>query len=389
MKKQTVNDLDIAGKKVLLRVDYNVPLLNGKITDDFRIKASLPTIQFLLEHKCAVILASHLGRPDGKPNPEFSLSQVAPAASRLIGRKVEFVPDIVGARAQAAAKALLPGEIILLENLRFDPREESNDQEFAKELAALAQDYVDDAFAAIHRAHASIVGVTEYLPSAAGLLVQKEVDGITSALDNPKRPLVGMIGGAKVSDKIAVIDNLLAKVDTLVIGGAMANTFLAAKDISVGKSVYEPDQTKTAKKYLSSEKIILPTDAVAATSIKPPAGAHALGSIDQLKPEELIVDIGEKSVDLVCKQIRSAGTVIWNGPFGLTEYKEFAGGSLKLAKCLAESDAVSVIGGGDTAQFIDDAGMHDSFDLVSTGGGAALELMAGKTLPGVEALLDK
>lgn len=389
MNKQTVRDIDLAGKKVLLRVDYNVPLDGGRVRDDFRVKASLPTLEYLLEQKCSIVLVSHLGRPEGKADPRFSLKPVAEILSSLLGKPVEFVPDTVGDQAKSAANSLLPGGVILLENLRFDPREEAGDPEFAAALATLADIYVDDAFAAIHRSHASITGVAKLLPAVSGLLVEKEVTGITEALENPRRPLVGMIGGAKVSDKIEVIDNLLERVDTLIIGGAMANTFIAAQGHDVGKSVYEPDQAETAKRIMQSDKIVLPIEMIAAASIDPPTGVHEIHSIDQLKSDELITDVGKHSVNLLCQKIMSAGTVIWNGPFGLTEFKEFATGSLELAKCLAQSKAVSIIGGGDTAEFIDAAGLHDKFDLVSTGGGAALELMAGKTLPGIEALLDK
>lgn len=389
MNKQTVRDIDLAGKKVLLRVDYNVPLDGGRVRDDFRVKASLPTLEYLLEQKCSIVLVSHLGRPEGKADPRFSLKPVAEILSSLLGKPVEFVPDTVGDQAKSAANSLLPGGVILLENLRFDPREEAGDPEFAAALATLADIYVDDAFAAIHRSHASITGVAKLLPAVSGLLVEKEVTGITEALENPRRPLVGMIGGAKVSDKIEVIDNLLERVDTLIIGGAMANTFIAAQGHDVGKSVYEPDQAETAKRIMQSDKIVLPIEMIAAASIDPPTGVHEIHSIDQLKSDELITDVGKHSVNLFCQKIMSAGTVIWNGPFGLTEFKEFATGSLELAKCLAQSKAVSIIGGGDTAEFIDAAGLHDKFDLVSTGGGAALELMAGKTLPGIEALLDK
>lgn len=391
MNKKTIRDYEITGKKVLLRVDYNVPIENGAIRDDFRIKASLPTLEYLLEQKCALILISHLGRPDGKPDPKFSLRPAAEALSKLVGKPVKFIDSVSGEQAKQAASGTMPGELTMLENLRFDPREESNDPQFARYLASLADVYVDDAFAVIHRAHASTSGVPKFLPALSGLLVEKEVTGITSALENPKRPFVAMIGGAKVSDKIEVLDNLLKKVDTLVIGGAMANTFFAAKGINVGKSVYEPEQVATAKQIMDTTdvELMLPTDVVAAKSIDPPADIRAINTVKDLGTDELIVDLGKQSIKKLCGKITEAGTVIWNGPFGLTEIAEFASGSLELARCLAESKAASVIGGGDTADFIDSAGLHEKFDLVSTGGGAALELMAGKKLPGVEALLDK
>lgn len=391
MTKKTVRELDVAGKKILLRVDYNVPLENGQVRDDFRITASLPTINYLLEQNCALILASHLGRPEGKVNPELSLAPTAETLADLLERDVAFVPDIVGEKAQAAAADLEGGQLILLENLRFDEREEKNDAEFAKQLASMAEVFVDDAFAAIHRAHASIVGVAKLLPAVAGLLVEKEVDTITEALESPSRPLLAMIGGAKVSDKIELLNNLIKKVDTLVIGGAMANTFLAAQGVKIGRSVYEPGQTATAKRILDTAKIrlVLPADAVVAEEIRPPTAVRSAPSLDMVGKGDFIADIGPQTIEQVGGLIMDAGTVIWNGPFGLAEIPEFANGSLALARCLADSKAKSVIGGGDTAEFIDSAGLHEKFDLVSTGGGAALELMAGKKLPGVEALLDK
>lgn len=391
MDKQTVRDLDLSGKRVLLRVDYNVPIENGQIKDTLRIRASFATINYLLDQNCSIVLISHLGRPEGKPNPEFSLEPVASEAAKLLGHPIKFIDDVVGATALDAATNIQPKEIILLQNLRFDPREEANDPEFAKALASLGQVFVDDAFAAIHRAHASTVGVTKLLPAVSGLLVEKEVTTISAAMNDPKHPFVGMIGGAKVSDKIEVINNLLKKVDTLIIGGAMANTFFAAQGKPMGKSIYEPDQVKTAAAILKEAKteILLPSDVVAASNLRPPKDVHALRSADDVQPTDIIADLGSESVELICQRLMDAGTVIWNGPFGLTEIPEFAKGSLELANCLAESDAKSIIGGGDTAEFIDAANLHDKFDLVSTGGGAALELMAGKPLPGLEALLDK
>ncbi len=391
MRKATVRDYNLAGKKVLLRVDYNVPIENGQVKDSLRIRASFGTINYLLDQNCSIVLISHLGRPDGKPNQEFSLAPVAVEAAKLLGHPIKFIPGTIGDQAKQAAQDLQPKEIILLENLRFDPREEKNDPEFAKELASLGEVFVDDAFAVIHRAHASTVGVTKFLPALCGLLVEKEVTTITEALENPKRPLLAMIGGAKISDKIEFLDRLLSKVDMMVIGGAMANTFLAAKGSPIGKSIYEPDQVGAAKKILEESKVdlVLPIDVVVADNLRPPKNVRTLRSVAEVSANDIIADLGPESVETTCQKLMEAGTVIWNGPFGLTEIPEFAKASLELAHCLGDSEAKTIIGGGDTAEFIDAANLHDKFDLVSTGGGAALELMAGKELPGLEALLDK
>lgn len=393
MNKKTIRDIDLSGKTVLVRVDYNVPIKDGKVGDPLRIKASFDTINFLLEQKCKIVLMSHLGRPDGKVDLKYSLEPVAKKAAQLLDHPIAFIDDCVGSRVEETAAALKPGQILLLENLRFHPAEEANDPSFAKQLASLGEVYVDDAFAAIHRAHASTVGVTKYLPAVSGLLVEREVNTITAALVSPKRPLVAVVGGAKVSDKIAVLSNLLGHVEVLIIGGAMANTFLAAEGYNIGKSRFEPDQIETAQR-ISREAadggvdLVLPVDVVVTHKIDPTSSGRNAGLME-VEDNDIIVDIGTRTIERVGPPIHLAATVIWNGPLGITEIPAFANGSIQLAKSVMDSQATSIIGGGDTAGFIDDAGWHDKFDFISTGGGASLELMAGKPLPGVDALLDK
>jgi phosphoglycerate kinase len=389
MKLKTVHDLNLKNKKVLLRVDYNVPIAHGVVGDPLRIEGSFDTIRYLLDQNCALVLCSHLGRPDGKVVPELSLAPVAKKASAMLGKPITFIPETVGPQATAAAKSLQGGEIILLENLRFNPEEEANDPGFARQLAELAEVFVDDAFAAIHRAHASTVGVTELLPSAAGLLVDKEVETITGALQKPKKPLVAVVAGAKVSTKISVLNNLLKYVDRLVIGGAMANTFLAARDVKVGKSKFEPDYTDQAKEIMGAAKeqqveLVLPDDVVVAKSVE--KGPGHLVHVDEVADDDFIVDLGPGTVARVLNPLDFHGTVIWNGPLGITEVPEFAHNSILLADNIIESGADCIIGGGDTAAFVDEAGLHDKFTWVSTGGGASLELMAGNELPGLKVL---
>lgn len=389
MKFRTVRDLNLKRKRVLVRVDYNVPISGGIVGDPLRIEASFETIEYLLGKGCSLVLCSHLGRPDGKVIPALSLEPVAKKASQMLGRPIRFVKNCVGPEAEDAVKALQPGEIILLENLRFHAEEEANDPEFAKALSNLGEGFVDDAFAAIHRAHASTVGVTKHLPSAAGFLVDKEVRHITNALAHPKKPLVAVIAGAKVSTKIEVLDNLLKYVDRLMIGGAMANTFLAALGHPIGKSKYEKDFMDEAKIILVNAKrmgvdIILPDDVVVADSLD--KGPGRVVGIDEVKKSEYIVDLGPKTVARTLNPLDFHGTVIWNGPLGITEVPEFAHQSKLLAENIIESGAGSLIGGGDTAAFIDGSGLHDKFGWVSTGGGASLELMAGRELPGLKAL---
>lgn len=389
MSLKTVRDLKVKKKTVLVRVDYNVPLSSGIVGDPLRIQASFETIHYLLERRCKIILISHLGRPKGKPDPELSLAPVARKASELLGHPITFVPDCVGPQAQAAARDLGEGEIILLENLRFHKEEEANDPAFAKQLSDLAEVYVDDAFAAIHRAHASTVGVTADLPSAAGFLVEKEVSTIVGAYQHPVKPLVAVIGGAKVSTKIEVLDNLIKHANKLVIGGAMANTFLAALGHPIGKSLVEPefyDEVKRIMKDAEQEgvEVILPEDVIVAKSKD--AGPGHVVDVDGVGKSDLIVDLGPKTVSHMLNPFEFHGSVIWNGPLGVTEVPDFAHGSRLLADNIIESGAKSIIGGGDTAAFVDDAGLHDKFTWVSTGGGASLELMAGGELPGLKVL---
>lgn len=378
------------GKRVLVRVDYNVPIKNGAVDDTLRITASFETINYLLERGAKIILVSHLGRPEGKPATEFSLAPVAVKAAELLGKPIGFVKDCVGPEAEVAANALQSGEIILLENLRFHQQEEANDPAFAAQLAALAEVYVDDAFACVHRAHASISGVAALLPSGAGFLVEREVQTITEALEDPKRPLLAVIGGAKLETKVELLDNLLPKVDAALIGGEMANTMLAALGTNIGASKYEPAEKGLAAKVIDDatrlgKELILPSDVVVATQVSEAADAKLIDTM-RVGAGEMIVDIGPASVDTALEKIKGGGTVIWNGPLGITEIAKFAEGSLRLAKGIIASGATSIIGGGDTADFIDKAGLHDKFTFVSTGGGASLELMSGKTLPGLKVL---
>ncbi len=393
MTKKTLRDIAVTGKTVLVRVDFNLPMANGKIEDVLRIHQTLPTLRYLLERKARIILVSHLGRPEGRPDPKLSLAPVAKAAARVIGRPVKFVPECVGPKVEAAAKAMKPGAIILLENVRFHPQEETNDPGFAKQLASLADVYVDDAFANIHRAHASMVAVTKYLPAVAGFLVEQEVDTITEALHHPQRPLLAVIGGAKVSTKVEVLDNLIKKVDILLIGGAMANTFLAAQGNEIGRSLCEKDQFDTVEGITARAAeigidLVLPVDVVVTDHLGADARGQVVNVID-VKRHDIIADVGPKTIKRATQPLELAGTVIWNGPLGITEIPAFAKGSVQLAHEIIRLGAKSLIGGGDTAAFVDAAGLHDKFDFVSTGGGASLDLMAGKKLPGLEALQPK
>jgi phosphoglycerate kinase len=392
MKLRTVRDLDVKGKLVFVRVDYNVPIENGEVSDTLRITASFETIKYLLDQGCRLVLASHLGRPDGKADPKLSLAPVAAKASALLGQEIKFVSDCIGVEAEKAAKALAPGQIILLENLRFHAGEEANDPEFAAKLAALAEAYVDDAFACVHRAHASIVGITTHMPSAAGFLVENEVQQLSQAIENPKRPLLAVIGGAKLETKVELLDNLLSKVDEVLIGGEMANTMLAALGTPIGHSKYEPEEKGLARKVLDDaeqqdKEIMLPTDVIVADEISAKATARTIDAA-QVAATDYIVDIGPRTVDTALAKLDDGGTVIWNGPLGITEIEQFSAGSLRLAKGIIASGATSIIGGGDTVDFIDAAGLHDKFSFVSTGGGASLELMSGKQLPGLKVLTD-
>lgn len=393
MDKKTVRDLDVAGKKVLVRVDFNVPLNDkGEITDDTRITASLPTIQYLLEQKAAVILMAHLGRPKGQVKPELSLAPVAKHLGKLLGKKILFAPDCVGEAAQAAASKLKPGHILLLENLRFHKEEEKNDMEFAEKLASLADLYVNDGFGVSHRAHASVEGVTHFLPAAAGFLLEKEIQYVGQAVTNPLHPFVAIIGGAKVSDKIGVISNLLDKVDTLLIGGGMANTFLAAQGHKMGKSLVEEDKLDLAKELLAKAKknkvnMLLPTDLVMAAAFAPDA-EHVTEKVKNLNQAYMALDIGAETSKAYAEALADAKMIVWNGPMGVFEMDAFCKGTEAVAKAVAKSRATSIVGGGDSVAAIEKLGLAKRITHISTGGGASLEYLEGKVLPGVAALDD-
>lgn len=393
MDKKTVRDLDVDGKKVLVRVDFNVPLNDkGEITDDTRITASLPTIQYLLEQKAAVILMAHLGRPKGQVKPELSLAPVAKHLGKLLGKKILFAPDCVGEAAQAAASKLKPGHILLLENLRFHKEEEKNDMEFAEKLASLADLYVNDGFGVSHRAHASVEGVTHFLPAAAGFLLEKEIQYVGQAVTNPLHPFVAIIGGAKVSDKIGVISNLLDKVDTLLIGGGMANTFLAAQGYKMGKSLVEEDKLDLAKELLAKAKknkvnMLLPTDLVMAAAFAPDA-EHVTEKVKNLNQAYMALDIGAETSKAYAEALADAKMIVWNGPMGVFEMDAFCKGTEAVARAVAKSRATSIVGGGDSVAAIEKLGLAKRITHISTGGGASLEYLEGKVLPGVAALDD-
>jgi len=388
--KKTVRDISVKGKRVLVRVDFNVPLENGEVVDDTRIRAVLPTIRYLLDRGAAVILMSHLGRPKGLVQEDLRLDPVGRRLSELLGQEVAKVDDCVGPEVERATKSLQPGQVLLLENLRFHPQEEENDQGFARQLASLADVYVNDAFGTAHRAHASTTGVTEYLPSVAGLLMERELQMLGDALANPTRPFVAVLGGAKVSDKIGVIRNLLSKVDLLLVGGGMANTFLKAQGHQVGESLVEDDSLALAKDILAQAggKLVLPVDVVVADAFADDANTQTVG-VQQVPPGWRILDIGPRTVGLFEDRLRSAGTVVWNGPMGVFEFPRFAAGTTALASSLASAPATTIVGGGDSIAALQQAGLAEKMTHVSTGGGASLEFLEGKVLPGVEALEDR
>ena len=391
MTKKTVRDIDLHGKKVLIRVDFNVPMQGGVVTDDKRIKAALPTIQYVLDQGAALILMSHLGRPKGTGfDPEFSLKPAAEALSKLLGRPVQMAPDCVGPEVEAMAKALKPGDVLMLENTRFHKEEEKNDLEFAKKLASLGDVYVNDAFGSAHRAHASTEGVTHYLPAVSGFLMQQELEFLGRATQNPEHPYVAILGGAKISDKIGVIENLLTKCDSLLIGGGMANTFLAAKGYNMQDSLVEPDAIATAKDILSKsgDRLLLPDDAVIADKFDAEAQSQ-LVEADKVPAGWRIMDIGPKTIAEYSAAIKGARLVVWNGPMGVFEMPKFAEGTFAIAHAVADSGAISIIGGGDSASAVKKAGVAKKMTHVSTGGGASLEFLEGKPLPGVVALNDK
>ena len=391
--KKTIEDIDVAGKRVLVRCDFNVPLKDGVITSDKRIVGALPTIQYLLAHHAKVILCSHMGKPKGEVNMKYTLAPVAARLSELLGQKVELAADTVGADAKAKVAALKEGQAVLLENTRFDKREEANDPEFAKELASLADIFVNDAFGAAHRAHASTAGVAAYLPAVCGYLIQKEITVMGKALADPVRPFVAILGGAKVSDKIGVINNLIEKVDTLIIGGGMAYTFFAAMGNSVGTSICENDKIELAKEMMAKARekgvnFILPVDNVVGRSYSEDAIFMSIYS-DSIPDGWMGLDIGPVSQELFAKSIQGAGTVVWNGPMGVSEWKNFAAGTNAVASAVADSGSISIIGGGDSAAAIEKLGFADKMTHISTGGGASLEFLEGLELPGIACLLDK
>lgn len=389
-KKKMITDLDVRNKRVLVRVDFNVPLKDGVIKDDTRIQAAIPTIQYLLDHHAAVILASHLGRPKGSPVAEYSLKPVADYLGTLLKAPVKFAEDCIGDQARAAVKDLKTGEVLVLENTRFHAGEEKNDPAMAKALADLADLFVNDAFGSAHRAHASTAGVAEYIPAAAGFLMQKEIEYLGNAIDDPKRPFVAILGGAKVSDKIGVIENLLKKADKILIGGGMANTFLAAQGYEMADSLVEKDALDQARDLITkgSGKLLLPVDLVIADAFEDTAEQKVVG-LGNLPSGWRALDIGPETVSAFAKEIEKAGTIVWNGPMGVFEMPSFAKGTFAIAKVVAESKAISVIGGGDSVSAINQSGLADKITHISTGGGASLEMLEGLELPGLAVLADK
>ena len=394
MNKKTVKDIDLKGKKVFVRCDFNVPMdENQNITDNTRIKAALPTIKYLLEQNCKIILASHLGRPKGEVKPEFSLKPVAKELSKLLGKDVIMANDVIGEDATSKAENLKEGEIMLLENVRFHREETDTDPEFAKKLASMAEIFVNDAFGTAHRAHASTTGIADYIPGVAGFLIEKELKFLGNAINNPERPFVAILGGAKVSDKIGVIDSLLDKVDTLMIGGGMAYTFFKAQGYNVGNSLCEVEKTDLAldameKAKAKGVKLLLPIDTKIGKEFKPDTESKTV-AWTEIPDEWEGFDIGEKTIEMFKNELQSAKTVIWNGPLGLFEFDQFAIGTNEIAKTLADLDATTIIGGGDSAAAVTKAGLADKMTHISTGGGASLEFLEGKKLPGIECLQDK
>lgn len=393
--KKSVLDAAVSGKKVLLRCDFNVPQNKetGEITSDKRIKAALPTIKYLLDNGAAVIACSHLGKPKGEWKPKLSLAPVAEHLSKLLDRPVIFANDIIGEDAKAKAAALKPGEIMLLQNLRYDIREEKNDPEFAKELASLADIYISDAFGTVHRAHASTAGVAAYLPAYAGLLVLKELSVMGKALEEPARPFVAVLGGAKVSDKIGVINNLLSKADTIIIGGGMAYTFIKAMGYEIGKSLLEEDKLDYARSMIEKAKeknvkLLLPVDTAVGSEFAPDCERKVV-KVSEIPADWMGMDIGPETIKLFSDAVKSAATVVWNGPMGVFEFDAFAQGTEAMAKALAESGAVTIVGGGDSAAAVEKLGYADKMTHISTGGGASLEFLEGLELPGVACLMNK
>ncbi len=391
--KKSVEDIDVRGKKVLVRCDFNVPLKDGVITDENRITGALPTIKYLIDHEAKVILCSHLGRPKGEFNMKYSLAPVAKRLSERLGKEVPLAADVVGEDAQAKAAALKNGDVMLLENVRFHAEEEKNDPEFSKKLASLAEIFVNDAFGTAHRAHSSTAGVADYLPAVCGYLIQKEISVMGKALEDPVRPFVAILGGAKVSDKIGVINNLIDKVDMLIIGGGMAYTFFRALGSSIGTSICENDKIDLAlslikKAHEKGVSFLLPVDNIIGREYKEDTTFMRIYS-DSIPDGWMGLDIGEKTQELFAKSLIGAGTIVWNGPMGVSEWENFASGTRTVAKAVAESGAISIIGGGDSAAAIEQLGYADKMTHVSTGGGASLEFLEGRELPGIACLLDK
>ena len=391
--KKTVEDIDVKGKKVLVRCDFNVPLADGVITDDKRIRESVKTLKYLLDNGAAVIACSHLGRPKGEFNMKYSLAPVAARLSQLLGMDVIMASDVIGEDAKAKAAALKPGQIMLLENVRFHKEEEKNDPAFAKELASMADIYVNDAFGTAPGAHASTAGVADYLPAVCGYLIQKEISIMGKALEDPKRPFVAILGGAKVSDKIGVIENLIDKVDTLIIGGGMAYTFMRSMGNSIGTSICEEDKLDLAREMMAKARakgvnFIIPVDNIVGREYKPDTPFMRIYS-DAIPDGWMGLDIGPTTQELFSKSLIGAGTVVWNGPMGVSEWDNFASGTIAVAKAVAESGAISIIGGGDSAAAVEKLGFADKMTHISTGGGASLEFLEGLSLPGIACLNDK
>lgn len=390
MNKKTVRDIDLKGKRVLMRVDFNVPMQAGKVSDDTRIRASLPTIKYVLDHGASLLLMSHLGRPKAGPDPAFSLKAASQVLAGLLGKSVKMAPDCVGPEVEKMARALKPGEVLMLENTRFHAGEEKNDLDLAKQLAALGDVYVNDAFGSAHRAHSSTEGVTRFLPAVSGLLMEQELEYLGRATSNPEHPYIVILGGAKISDKIAVIENLLTKCDRLIIGGGMANTFLAAKGYPMQDSLVEAASVETAKSIMSraGSKLLLPVDAIIADKFEPGANSRFC-DVDKVPAGWRVMDIGSKSIELFKTALQGAKLIVWNGPMGVFEMPKFAEGTFAIARLLASSGATTVIGGGDSASAVNKAGVAQQMTHISTGGGASLEFLEGKELPGVAALQNK
>jgi phosphoglycerate kinase len=390
MNKKTVKDIDLKGKRVFMRVDFNVPMADGKVTDDKRIKAALPTIKYVLEQGASLLLASHLGRPKGGPDAEFSLKAAAEVLAGHLGKPVVMAPDCVGPEVEKIAAALKPGDVVMLENTRFHKGEEKNDLDLAKQMAALADVYVNDAFGSAHRAHSSTEGIARFLPAVSGFLMEQELEYLGRAVGNPEHPYIAILGGAKISDKILVVETLLSKCDKLIIGGGMANTFLAAQGMNMQDSLVEEASLETAKAILSrvAEKLVLPVDAVIADKFDAEAQSQTV-DVDKIPAGWRMLDVGPKTLELYKATLNGAKLIVWNGPVGVFEMPKFAEGTFALAKMLAESGATTVIGGGDSASAVKKAGVAKQMTHVSTGGGASLEFLEGKELPGVAALNDK